>query len=103
MCSKSRTQRLGWFDCDPSVERRSYPRRKEERMTNFGSPKSVQRNVVLVVDDHPVTRQGLAAALPRQHDLETREAAGINEALLLLREQHVDVMLVDLFLTAGSG
>lgn len=58
---------------------------------------------MLVVDDHPVVRQGLAALLSREPDFHAIEAEGSSDALRLLHEQRVDVVLVDLFLRKGSG
>jgi DNA-binding NarL/FixJ family response regulator len=59
---------------------------------------------VLVVDDHPVVRQGLSAMLRWEPDLEiVGEAADGQEAVRLILEQRPDVVLLDLRLPGLSG
>jgi DNA-binding NarL/FixJ family response regulator len=59
---------------------------------------------VLVVEDHPVFRDGLAAAFTSLADMEVVSAVGtVAEALDTLGSTHVDVALVDLGLPDGSG
>jgi DNA-binding NarL/FixJ family response regulator len=59
---------------------------------------------VLVVDDHPVFRDGLAALLGSLEDVEVvAMAADGPEALALLDEHQVDVVLMDLNLLTVSG
>lgn len=59
---------------------------------------------VLLVDDHTIFRAGLARLLEEDHDigsvLQTADGAA---ALKLLREQSVDVMLLDVNLPTRSG
>ena len=59
---------------------------------------------VLIVDDHPIVRDGLAAVLQDEADLEVVGAAATaEEALQLVERQPVDVALLDLELPGMSG
>lgn len=61
------------------------------------------KQVVLIVDDHPVVRQGLAAVLEQEAGLATREATGIREALRIVAEEQVELVVSDLMFPLGSG
>jgi DNA-binding NarL/FixJ family response regulator len=57
-----------------------------------------------VVEDHPVYRDGLAAAFAAVEDIELAGAVGtVRDALALLEGSAVDVLLLDLGLPDGSG
>lgn len=59
---------------------------------------------VVVVDDHPVVRDGVTAALSGRRCIEVVASAGSkDEAIHLVRELSPDVMLVDLHMPGGSG
>jgi two-component system, NarL family, response regulator len=59
---------------------------------------------VLIVDDHPVVRAGLASLLRRQPGLKLTGAAHSGEeALELLKRVSVDVMLLDLRMPSING
>jgi DNA-binding NarL/FixJ family response regulator len=59
---------------------------------------------VLVVDDHPVVRQGLVAVLGDEPDLEVVGSAGsAEEALALAKRLRPDVVLLDLELPGLGG
>jgi DNA-binding NarL/FixJ family response regulator len=57
---------------------------------------------LIVVDDHPVVREGLVAALARRQDLEVVAAFGSAEELFASRAA-ADVVLLDLELPGMSG
>ncbi|MET0555371.1 MAG: response regulator transcription factor [Vicinamibacteria bacterium] len=59
---------------------------------------------LLTVDDHPLMREGIAAVVASQADLQLVAAAGSGrEALLSFREHRPDVTLMDLRLPDMSG
>ncbi len=59
---------------------------------------------ILVADDHPVVREGLAAILSYQPDMSVvAKAANGQEALHLFREHHPDVTLIDLKMPQLDG
>ena len=65
---------------------------------------SRQRARVLIVDDHPMMREGLSALLSTQSDLVTcGEAANISDALKQVKETAPDVAVVDIALNGENG
>lgn len=59
---------------------------------------------VLIVDDHPVTREGLAIRLSREPDIRVcGEAADIPEGMRRATETTPDVVIVDVSLKGGDG
>jgi DNA-binding NarL/FixJ family response regulator len=63
-----------------------------------------QRRRVLVVDDHPIVREGIAQLLDRQADLcACGEATDIESALRSVRELAPDVVVIDLSLGREAG
>ncbi len=59
---------------------------------------------VAIVDDHPVVRQGIAALLDGQPDIEVVGSAGsVDEGLELLARTAIDVLLLDIRLGTDSG
>jgi len=59
---------------------------------------------VLIVDDHPVVREGLAMHLATQPDLEVcGEADDLPGALALLASARPDVMIIDISLRSSNG
>jgi DNA-binding NarL/FixJ family response regulator len=63
-----------------------------------------RKRTVLLVDDHPVVREGLTRRINSEDDLSVcAEARTPAEALRALKEFHPDVVVVDLALTEGHG
>ena len=59
---------------------------------------------IVVVDDHPLLRDGLIAAIRRERDFTVCGAAGtLPEALRLVESQSPDLVLTDLTLPGRSG
>jgi DNA-binding NarL/FixJ family response regulator len=65
---------------------------------------AVTKKRILVVDDHPIVRQGLALMINREPDLvvcgEAEEATG---AMHVLASSHPDVLIVDISLNGPDG
>jgi DNA-binding NarL/FixJ family response regulator len=73
-------------------------------MSERRSTTTAPRIRVLVVDDHPVVRDGLAALLGTEPDLEVcGEAEDVAGALNLLKTARPDVAIVDVALKKGNG
>jgi len=63
-----------------------------------------RRSKVLLVDDHPLVRRGLADLIGREPDLEVcGEAADVAEALQEIERCRPDIVVVDLTLKSGHG
>ncbi len=59
---------------------------------------------VIIVDDHPSMRKGLAQLINQESDLQTcGEAGNIPEALLVIESLKPDIVMVDLVLKDASG
>ena len=59
---------------------------------------------ILIVDDHPIVREGLAARIGRQGDLQVcGEAEDVAGALELVKTAKPDLVIVDLSLKSGQG
>ena len=59
---------------------------------------------VLIVDDHPVVREGLSIRLSAQPDLQVcGEAADVTEALRMIDSRQPDIVIVDILLKNGNG
>ncbi len=74
-------------------------------MTTQGKLKTQSRKYgVLLVDDHPLVRRGLAEVIAREPDMETcGEAADVLEAMREVERTSPDVVVVDLMLKTGHG
>jgi len=59
---------------------------------------------ILIVDDHPATREGLAMRIAPQADMNVcGEAVDVERALQLAEATHPDLVVVDICLKNGSG
>jgi len=65
---------------------------------------SRNKRTVLIVDDHPIVRQGLALLINQEKDLEVCGQAGdAHEAMQAIRQLHPDMVIVDISLKDTSG
>ena len=63
-----------------------------------------QRRRIMIVDDHPIVRLGLAQLINREPDLEVcGEADGVVEALRQMERSHPDVVIIDISLDGEDG
>ncbi|MBX3437922.1 MAG: response regulator transcription factor [Planctomycetaceae bacterium] len=59
---------------------------------------------ILIVDDHPIVRQGLRMTIEAERDLTVcGEAEGVSQAMQLYHETSPDVVIADISLENGSG
>ena len=59
---------------------------------------------ILIVDDHPVIREGLAQIINRETDLLVcAEAGTIEEATKTVKKQKIDLAIVDMLLNGTTG
>lgn len=59
---------------------------------------------VLIVDDHPAVREGLALRIASQPDMEVcGEAADVGEAVRVFEDTRPDLVVVDIQLKTGDG
>jgi DNA-binding NarL/FixJ family response regulator len=62
------------------------------------------KRTVLIVDDHPIVRQGLAQLINQESDLVVcGQAEDAHEAIGAIREHHPDMVIVDISLKDTSG
>ena len=75
--------------------------RAPQVQTGSGAKK---KNRVLLVDDHPIVRQGLAELISRQADLTIcGEAGDVHEAFTLIAKLRPDMAVIDVSLKDASG
>jgi len=70
------------------------------------TPSAIQpsKHSVLIVDDHPVVRQGLAQLINQEKDLEVRgHAEDAFQAMQVIKDIQPDMVIVDLSLKDTSG
>jgi DNA-binding NarL/FixJ family response regulator len=73
-------------------------------MSSKQSARVPQRASVLIVDDHPLLREGLAARIRTQQDLEVcGSASDVAEALVLIDSTRPALVILDLALKQSNG
>lgn len=59
---------------------------------------------IIIVDDHPLVRQGLASLISMEDDMElVGECSNVHEALIMIEEKKPDMAIIDLKLGKESG
>jgi len=65
---------------------------------------TTKKACILIVDDHPVVRQGIAFMIDQTPDIQVAyQAENPGEAIDIVRRHAVDLVLLDLSLKKGSG
>jgi DNA-binding NarL/FixJ family response regulator len=68
------------------------------------APNRIVSTRILIVDDHPIVRQGMRLLIDAQPDLSVcGEAEGLSQAMQLYRETKPDLLVVDISLENGNG
>lgn len=63
-----------------------------------------KRSRILIVDDHPLIREGVAAMIGRQSDMEVcGEASDVNGSIAQITSLQPDLVILDISLKAGTG
>jgi DNA-binding NarL/FixJ family response regulator len=69
-----------------------------------GKTKSPEKRNILIVDDHPIVRQGLAQLIGQEHDLNVcGQAEDAYQAMKAIRDLKPDLVVVDIALKETSG
>lgn len=83
--------------------RRNGPANNTSDITE-SSARAIKKRQLLLVDDHPMTREGLVAIINRQSDLAVcGEAGSPAEAMTLLPKLKPDLMVTDMTMPGRSG
>jgi DNA-binding NarL/FixJ family response regulator len=75
-------------------------------VTNFALDKklSAEKKTVLVVDDHPLMRQGLSMLINQQQDMQVcAEAEEAQAAMQAVAQKRPDIMILDISLNGPDG
>ena len=80
------------------------PRMPDSESSRLSPSGGTPAKKILIVDDHPVLRRGLASLIESEPDLAVcGEAASCEAALAAVRDRRPDLVIVDLQLEGGDG
>src|SRR3954452_6460061 len=86
------------------LEHMAAPKTQKQQVTAIATPTLKKRTRILLADDHPVVRKGIALCLKDHERLEVvGEAADGHEALRKAKELLPDVILMDVDMPGLSG
>jgi DNA-binding NarL/FixJ family response regulator len=78
--------------------------KKGTPVTNLPPVELRTRRTVLVVDDHPLLRQGLAMLINQQKDMQVcGEAEDVHAAMQVIAQKRPDIVIVDISLKGPDG
>ncbi len=73
-------------------------------MTTATRSHATARTTIMLVDDHPIVRRGIAELIVREPDLSVcAEASSMQEAIALAAKHHPGLMIVDVSLDGNNG
>src|ERR1700723_1318206 len=65
---------------------------------------SMTKRMIMIVDDHPITREGIARRISSESDMMVCcQAESAQGALQLMEKQKLDLVLLDISLAESSG
>jgi DNA-binding NarL/FixJ family response regulator len=71
---------------------------------NSSDRTGLKKRKIMIVDDHPITREGIARRISSESDMMVcSEAESAQEALQIIEKQKLDLVLLDISLEASSG
>jgi DNA-binding NarL/FixJ family response regulator len=71
---------------------------------NSGDRTGLKKRKIMIVDDHPITREGIARRISSESDMMVcSEAESAQQALQIIEKQKLDLVLLDISLEASSG
>ena len=71
---------------------------------NYSMTNQIAKAKIVIVDDHPMMRDGLTMRILSQSDLDVcGQAATQDEALELVKDSNPDLVLIDISLKSGNG
>jgi len=87
-----------------STKKRATTQARTVGKSTRSKPAQPRKRLVLLVDDHPMTREGLAAIINRQDDLQVcGEASTPAEAMTALSNLKPDLLVTDMTMPGRSG
>jgi DNA-binding NarL/FixJ family response regulator len=86
------------------VARRSRPKSRSPQKGQLASSTPTRLLQILVVDDHPIVREGVIRTIEREKDMVVcGEAASASEAIAILEKETCDLAIVDISIEGRSG
>lgn len=91
----------GWY---PGRPKPKYSMKPPGKTPSRPAPKTAAKHSVFLVDDHPLTRMGIAMVIDQQPDLKvTGQASSPKEAISLLEKKTPDLLFTDLSMSGRDS